>query len=109
MPLTLSHREAGREAVIALDGELDLATASDLAQLADELIKGGADNIIMDAERLTFCDSSGLRTLVSIANDLRPNGGRVAIRNAQPIVLRVLELTGLDRSVLISQDPHSCP
>jgi hypothetical protein len=50
-------------------------------------------------------DSSGLRILVEIANDLRPAGGRIAIINAQPIVLRVLELTGLDRTVQIDWNP----
>jgi anti-anti-sigma regulatory factor len=39
---------------------------------------------------------------VSIANELRPAGGRVAIVDAQPIVLRVLELTGLVRTMLIA-------
>ena len=105
MPLTLSHQQTDGDAVIALDGELDLSSASDLAELAGELVRNGADNIIMDAERLSFCDSSGLRILVSIANDLRPTGGRVAIVNPQPIVLRVLELTGLDRTVMIDWDP----
>ena len=68
------------------------------------ILYDGAGNIIVDAERLTFCDSSGLRILVEIANDLRPSGGRVAIIKAQPIVLRVLELTGLDRAILINRD-----
>ena len=105
MPLTLSHRQTDGDAVIALDGELDLASAPELAELAGELVRNGADNIIVDAQRLSFCDSSGLRILVSIANDLRPTGGRVAILNPQPIVLRVLELTGLDRTVMIDWDP----
>lgn len=105
MPLTLSHQQTNGDAVIALDGELDLASAPDLAELAGELVRNGADNIIVDAERLSFCDSSGLRILVSIANDLRPTGGRVAIVNPQPVVLRVLELTGLDRTVMIDWDP----
>ena len=105
MPLTLSHQQTDGDAVIALDGELDLASAPDLAQLAGELVRNGAGNIIVDAQRLSFCDSSGLRILVSIANDLRPTGGRVAILNPQPIVLRVLELTGLDRTVMIDWDP----
>jgi anti-sigma B factor antagonist len=105
MPLTLSHQQTDGDAVIALDGELDLASAPDLAELAGELVRNGADNIIVDAQRLTFCDSSGLRILVSIANELRPTGGRVAIVNPQPVVLRVLELTGLDRTVMIDWDP----
>ena len=103
MPLTLSHQGTNGDAVIALDGELDLASAPDLTILAGELIRSGATNIIFDAERLGFCDSSGLRSLVSIANELRPQGGKVAIVNAQPIVLRVLELTGLTRTVLLAQ------
>ena len=102
MPLTLSHRTTNGDAVVSLDGELDLASAPDLTILAGELIRGGATNIIFDAEKLSFCDSSGLRSLVSIANELRPQGGRVAIVNAQPIVLRVLELTGLARTVLLA-------
>jgi len=105
MPLTLSHQQTEGDAVIALDGELDLASAPDLAELAGELVRNGADNIIVDAQRLSFCDSSGLRILVSIANELRPTGGRVAIVNPQPVVLRVLELTGLDRTVMIDWDP----
>ena len=105
MPLTLSHKQTDGDAVIALDGELDLASAPDLAQLAGELVRNGAGNIIVDAQRLSFCDSSGLRILVSIANELRPTGGRVAIVNPQPVVLRVLELTGLDRTVMIDWDP----
>jgi len=105
MPLTLSHKQTDGDAVIALDGELDLASAPDLAELAGELVRNGADNIIVDAQRLSFCDSSGLRILVSIANELRPTGGRVAIVNPQPVVLRVLELTGLDRTVMIDWDP----
>jgi len=105
MPLTLSHKQTDGDAVIALDGELDLASAPDLAQLAGELVRNGADNIIVDAQLLSVCDSSGLRILVSIANELRPTGGRVAIVNPQPVVLRVLELTGLDRTVMIDWDP----
>ena len=102
MPLTLSHREERRNAVIATTGELDLASAPDLSALADELMRNGVTNIIVDAESLTFCDSSGLRVLVSIANDLQRTGGRVAIVNAQPTVRRVLELTGLGGRILIA-------
>jgi anti-sigma B factor antagonist len=101
--LTLSHRPTNGDAVIALDGELDMASAPDLTILAGELIQDGARNIIVHAEKLSFCDSSGLRSLVSIANELRPYGGRVAVVNAQPIVLRMLELTGLIRALLIAE------
>jgi anti-sigma B factor antagonist len=95
MPLSLTHEEHGRYAVVAIDGELDLATAPALADLTERLIDGGATNLILDAEKLSFCDSSGLGVLVRIANRLEPVAGRLLVARVQPIVLRVLEVTGL--------------
>jgi len=101
MALTLSHEHHGDYAVIAVDGELDLATAPELADLASQLIGDGIANLVVDAGRLSFCDSTGLGVLVKVANDLQP-GGRIAIADAQPIVLRVLQVTGLVGTILVA-------
>lgn len=102
MSLTLSRTDHNGYAVIAVEGELDLASAPDLATIGDQVLAGGAANVIIDASELAFCDSSGLRVLVQLANDLRPSGGRLVIAAAQPIVLRVLEITGLTETVVIA-------
>ena len=101
MPLTLSHSEHDGYVVITVGGELDLATAPELASLADQLTPT-ATNVIVDATQLSFCDSSGLRVLVLLANDRQAAGGVVAIVNAQPTVRRVLEITGLTGTVVIA-------
>lgn len=102
MALTLSHERQGGYAVIAVSGELDLATAPDFADLAQELIGTGITNLVVDAGGLSFCDSTGLGVLVKLSNDLRPDG-RVAIADAQPMVLRVLEVTGLVGTILVAR------
>jgi anti-sigma B factor antagonist len=101
MPLTIAHEEHGKRPVIALDGELDLATAPQLAGVALALVESGAPDLIMDAEKLTFCDSSGLTVFVQVANSLQATGGRLAIAGPSPIVRRVLELSGLIESIVV--------
>jgi anti-anti-sigma factor len=78
-----------------VDGDLDLATAPELASLGLALIAGGASDVIVDAQRLTFCDSSGLSALVRIANAFEAGAGRLAIAGPTPMVRRVLEMSGL--------------
>jgi anti-sigma B factor antagonist len=93
--LTIAHEEYGRRPVLKVDGDLDLATAPELLSMGLALIQAGAPDVIVDAERLGFCDSSGLSAFVQIANRLEPAEGRLAIANPNSMVRRVLEMSGL--------------
>jgi stage II sporulation protein AA (anti-sigma F factor antagonist) len=95
MPLSIAQRDHGPRPVLTVDGDLDLATAPELANLGLSLIEAGASDVVVDAERLTFCDSSGLSALVQIANGLGAGSGRLAIAGPTPMVRRVLEMSGL--------------
>ena len=101
MPLTIAHEEHGKRPVLVLDGDLDLATAPQLAAVAMALVEAGAPDLIMDAGKLAFCDSSGLTVFVQIANRLTADGGRLAIAGPTPIVRQVLELSGLTESLMV--------
>jgi anti-anti-sigma factor len=90
--------------VLALDGDLDLVTAPALADAALELIEAGAQHVVIDAGSLSFCDSSGLSAFVRIANRLEPQGGKLAIAGPQPIVRRVLEVSGLTELFLVTDE-----
>jgi anti-sigma B factor antagonist len=102
MPLTIAHEEHGGRPVIVLDGELDLATAPQLAGVALALVESGAPDMIIDAEKLAFCDSSGLAVFVQIAHGLQPKDGRLAVAGPNAIVRRVLELSGLAESIMVA-------
>ena len=95
MPLTITHEDHGRRPVLKVDGDLDLATAPELVAMGLALVQAGAPDVIVDAERLGFCDSSGLNAFVQIANQLEPAAGRLAIANPNGMVRRVLEMSGL--------------
>ena len=78
--------------VIALSGELDLSNA---AQLEERL--AGHINTVLDLSELSFIDSSGIRVLVRTAQRAQSETWTFSVQNAQPAVVRVIKLVGLDQ------------
>jgi anti-anti-sigma factor len=82
-----------READVVPTGELDLATASSVDREVRALRGAGFDRVVLDLRRLTFIDSTGLRTLLSLRNDAKRDGHTLALVPGRPEVQRVFELT----------------
>jgi anti-sigma B factor antagonist len=91
----VSRRELpGRGTVLQVEGELDMATAPALEDaLADA---GFAERLVIDLTACTFVDSSAVRVLVSSARDSEAASGSLALVVADPGILRVLEISGVD-------------
>ena len=65
-PLALNIRDiAARTAVLVLEGDLDLASAPRLETAVAGLRDGGRRCVVADAERVSFCDAAGLRSLLA--------------------------------------------
>jgi anti-sigma B factor antagonist len=77
--------------VIALAGELDLASLPAVAGPMDDVLSRPAQPVVLDLGGLTFLDSSGVALLVRIANHF----GQVRTRAATAPVRRVIEVLGL--------------
>lgn len=96
--LTVRSQRDGVLHTIALEGELDLATAE---QLERELLRvEGSDalSIVLDLSALEFIDSTGVRLLLQADARSRANSNRLALLRGPRAVQRVFELTGiLDR------------
>jgi anti-anti-sigma factor len=84
--------DCGKQHVVRLSGELDLAWADDaLAQL----IGIAASTVVVDLSELTFLDSTGVLALVRAKENVEQNGHRLELRGAQTRpVRRVFELCG---------------
>jgi anti-anti-sigma factor len=101
MPLTITNEEFGDFTVLVVGGELDLATAPQLTSAALGLAERGTHHLVVDARRLTFCDSAGLTAFVRVATRLKESDGRLAVAGPTPIVRRVLELSGLVEAIVV--------
>lgn len=82
--------------VFRVRGAVDMATHTELgaalvAALADEALR----EIVVDLEQVTFLDSSGVRALLEARMAAASHDARLVVRNPQPIVDRVLQITSV--------------
>lgn len=78
-PFEIREHDAGGAHVIAMRGELDLATAPRLAVRIDATRRNGGRRLLVDLTTADFCDSSGLRALVGCRQEIVASGGRMAV------------------------------
>ena len=83
--------------VVSVSGELDIATAGRFAEEFERTAERNARRVIVDLVGLTFIDSVALGVLTEEARRLRAAGGTCIVVSQDPRILRVFEITGLDR------------
>jgi anti-anti-sigma factor len=98
-PLTSSSY--GRTEVLAFAGELDLATAPQFEAYFEALDLDGRDDVVLDAARISFVDSTGLRSILRISERCRRNGCSFRVDSPSTQLRKLLELTGTG-AVLLS-------
>jgi anti-sigma B factor antagonist len=77
--------------VVAIAGELDLSNVARVRAILGALIDPRPTSVVIDLRALTFMDSSGIATLLQVAGPFE----FVEVRNASPIVQRIIVATGV--------------
>lgn len=93
--LSVEEKRTATEAVLALTGEIDMATAGDLRAATDRAMSEAPSRLVLDFTGVTFCDSQGLSTLISLHREVAARGGRLVLVNVGEFMARLLEITGL--------------
>ncbi|MET8995776.1 STAS domain-containing protein [Amycolatopsis sp. NPDC004169] len=88
---------------VAVSGELDLATSPELRAKVREVLTARPWRLTIDLTAVTFCGSSGLRTLLALTTAAGEAGTRLKLRPTAAIA-RLLAITCLD-SVLPLTEP----
>jgi anti-sigma B factor antagonist len=91
--------------VIAVSGELDLASSP---ALQEELDRVAADSalLIIDLRELDFMDSTGLSVLVRAHQRAEEQGRRLAMVKGPQQVQRLLSLTGVSDRLRVADTPE---
>jgi anti-sigma B factor antagonist len=88
---------------LALEGEIDVSNADVVkARLAEAIDADPGGTIRVDLEAVTFLDSTALGAIIGALRRARANGGDIELVKAQPKILRVFTLTGLDKVIGVS-------
>lgn len=104
--LAITIHYCGRRTVLRLRGELDVCTRNQLRLAIDSALEHPGSLLVVDLSALRFMDCSGLSVLVWAHQQLAEQECQLRITGAQPIVARLIELTGLDAELNLSMpDP----
>jgi anti-sigma B factor antagonist len=86
----------GTNTRLAVGGEIDMATADDLAERLLAIADGGEGHVEIDMSKVTFCDSTGLKVLLDAHRTLADAGRALRLTRASPQVMRLLVLSGTE-------------
>jgi anti-anti-sigma factor len=107
----MSIAAEGDDTVVALFGELDVATTELVHNQVADLRRAGIENFVLDLRGLTFMDGSGLQLLLVLRNAAERAGRPFSLVPGSPAVQRVFALTATStlfdwRTVHFSRRTH---
>ena len=103
MDLGITTQAAGARTVVAVTGELDVHTATDLQSALRDLIDSGSADVIVDLRELEFLDSTGLGVLVRALKWAREAGGGLQVIADDDKIVKVFTITGLGAAMSLTR------
>lgn len=99
----------GTDAVVAIRGELDLATIPMFSGFLDAAVADDRRTVVLDLSEVSFLDARGLGAIVLAVQRVAGSGGHLLLRAPSPVVRRLLHITGLTGAFGVEEaalDPH---
>jgi anti-sigma B factor antagonist len=93
--------------LVTLAGESDMNTRETLRDALAQAAAQPARHLIVDLSELEFIDSAAMHELMEARASFGGAGGQLALVAPQPLVARVLNLTGADQVVPVYPDLRS--
>lgn len=87
---------------IAVAGEVDISNASTLRDAIDLALEQPTDQVVLDLAQVSYIDSTGIGVLVGAAHHAAEHQKGFSAVNAQPGVMRVVQLLGVDQEISIT-------
>ena len=85
----------GTRTVLAVNGEIDIATAPTLRQRIQDAVDDGVRLVAVDLTEVGFMDSTGLGVLIGGLKRLRQLEGNLVVVSPSDSVRKIFEVTGL--------------
>lgn len=96
MGLNYDIKEEENLIEINLDGDLDAYSSDEFKEAVLKKIPSSKD-ILINAKKLNFIDSTGLGSLISIYNNIKEQEKTISIEEIKPNVKQIFEITELDK------------
>ena len=92
-------------AVVAIGGDLDLATADRTVRYVSDVIDRHDGPVSVDLSGVAFCDACGLGALIRIAARAEQAGRLLELARPSRTVTRIMRITGVEDRLLMPALP----
>lgn len=102
MPVSISS--VGEVLTVYLEGEIDHHAAKGMREEIDAAVEFNMPSLlILDFDRVTFMDSSGIGLVMGRYKNLQKNGAKLNLSNLPPNIYKVMKLSGIERLAKIDK------
>ena len=98
---TVKLEHVGPSALVRVTGEVDMASEMLLRRHLTEAMAAEPATVVLDLTGVTFFASAGLHVLVDVQHDAAAKGMDLRVVADSRIVLRPLQITGVDQLVTL--------
>lgn len=95
--MKIQSRQTGKDLeILAFDGDLDFHSSPEVRGALSKIAENQTKKILIDLQKVSYIDSSGLATFVELFQKLKRYGGKLSLFNLAPSVRSVFEIAKLD-------------
>jgi anti-sigma B factor antagonist len=88
--------------LLEIEGEVDAHTTRELDRALNDLLAQDRSRLVLDASKVGFISSAGLRAITFAHREAQQQGGEVRLVGLSDQVRRVFEMAGLDEFLHLS-------
>jgi len=100
--MKLCTHDEGSTVVFEIRGALEGKSVEQFSTAYAAAVSSGRANVKIDMHSVGMVDSGGLEALLECQESCRSAGGVCALINVSPKVLKILEITRLDRELTVA-------
>jgi stage II sporulation protein AA (anti-sigma F factor antagonist) len=85
--------------ILRLEGYVDAHTFTEFEEELNKLVEGGHHNLLLDLEKLTYINSTGLGLLMATFRQVRQHEGDLVIAKMSDKITNIFNLLGFSRLI----------
>jgi len=91
----------GEKTYVGLEGRVDTSNAEAFQRDITPLMEGDNPDVDIDCAGMTYTSSQGLRVFLMLQKSINERGGKLVLRNMNPLVKEVFDITGFSNIITI--------
>ena len=99
--MKITTEETADILVIHPEGRLDTVTAGEFENEVTPLIQKSGLNVLIDFGKLEYISSTGLRSILLLAKEMKKKGKKIALCCLNDTILDVFRISGFDTIISI--------